>query len=72
MGRMQRAGLAAEEALGEVVPVPEVEIADLWPLDADDTEEVAGRHAESPASRGGTTFPRPWSSARGRFVKRAS
>jgi hypothetical protein len=46
MRRVQRARLAAEEALGEVVRVPQVEVADLWPLDADDAEDMPGRNVE--------------------------
>ena len=33
-------------ALVEVVGVPQVEVADLRPFDADDAEEVPGRHLE--------------------------
>src|SRR4051794_9044962 len=43
---VQRARLAREEALREIVRVPEIEIADLRALDADDAKDVSGRHAE--------------------------
>ena len=43
---MQGAGLAAVEPLAEIVCVPEIEIADLGALDADDPEHVTGRHLE--------------------------
>ena len=46
---MQRAGLAAEEAFGKIGGVPEVQVADLWPLDADDAEEMPGRNVEGSA-----------------------
>ena len=46
MGGVQRARLAAEEAFGEVVGVPQVEVADLRAFDADDPEEVTGRDLE--------------------------
>ena len=48
MGGVQRARLAAEEALGQVVGVPQVQVADLRTLDADDPEEVTGRDLEGP------------------------
>src|SRR3954467_1596002 len=43
---VQRARLAREEALREIVRVPEIEIADLRALDADDAKDVSGRRAE--------------------------
>ena len=49
MGRVQGAGLAAEEAFGQVAPVPEIEVAGLWALAANDAKEVARRHGEGPA-----------------------
>jgi hypothetical protein len=42
MRAMERPRLAAEEALGKIVRVPEIEIADLRAFDADDTDELAG------------------------------
>ena len=47
VGAVQRAGLAGEEALGEVGGVPEVEIAGLRAVGAGDAEEVAGGDAEA-------------------------
>ena len=44
--RVQRARLAAEEALAEIVVAPQVEIADLRPLDADDAKEMTLGNAE--------------------------
>ena len=44
--RVQGARLAAEEALGKVSGAPQVEIADLRSLDADNAEEGAGRDIE--------------------------
>src|SRR5215469_2555223 len=46
MGRVQSPRLAAVEALSQVMPVPEVEVADLRALDAHNTEEVSCRHLE--------------------------
>ena len=46
MRSMERPRLAAEEALGEIVRVPEIEIADLGAFDADDAKELAARHAK--------------------------
>ena len=46
MGRVQRAGLAGEEAFAKVVRVPQVQIADLRALDADNAKQMPGRHAE--------------------------
>src|SRR5262245_29430537 len=46
MGGVQRAGLAAEEALPEIVRVPQIEIADLRAFYADDAEEMAGGNFE--------------------------
>ena len=46
MRRVQRPRLAAEEALGEIGGVPQVEVADLRALDADDAEEMPGRNVE--------------------------
>src|SRR5450631_325273 len=48
VGGMQRARLAAEEALGEIVRVPEIEVADLGAFETDDAEELATRHAKGP------------------------
>jgi muconolactone delta-isomerase len=42
------ARLAREEALGEIVRVPEIEIADLGTFDADDPKELSTQHPESP------------------------
>lgn len=36
------------EALGEIVRVPEIEIADLGTFDADDPKELSTQHPESP------------------------
>lgn len=44
---MERAGLAAEEALGQIDGVPQIEVADLWALDADDAKDVPRRRIES-------------------------
>ena len=46
MRAMERTRLAAEETLGEIVRVPEIEIANLRTFDADDAEELAARHAK--------------------------
>ena len=46
MRRMQRARLAAEEMLRQVVLVPQVEVADLGTLDAHDANEMARGHSE--------------------------
>src|ERR1044072_3335559 len=46
MRGVQRARLAGEEALRKIVRTPQVEIADLRTLDADDPEDVTGRHFE--------------------------
>src|ERR1700694_5138773 len=46
MRGVQRPGFAAVEALRQIVGIPQIEIADLRPLHADDPEEMAGRHAE--------------------------
>ena len=46
MGCVQRARFAGEEALAEVVCIPQVQIADLRSLDADDSKQMAGRHLE--------------------------
>ena len=43
---MQSPGLAALEALGQVMRIPEVEVPDLWALDAQNAEEVPCRHLE--------------------------
>src|SRR5688572_143625 len=40
------ARLAAEEALGEIGGVPQVEVTDLRPFDADDAEEMSRWHPE--------------------------
>src|SRR6516164_2158258 len=46
MRRVQSPRLATIEALGQVMRVPEVEVADLWALDAHNAEEVSRRHLE--------------------------
>ena len=46
MRAVQRPRLAAEEALGEIVRIPEIEVADLRAFDADDAEELPARHAK--------------------------
>ena len=46
--RVQRPRLAAEEALRQVVRVPQVKVADLRAFDADDAEELSRGHAECP------------------------
>ena len=46
MGRVERAGLAAEEALGEICRAPQVEVADLRALDAENAEKMPGRNVE--------------------------
>ena len=43
---VERARLAAEEALGEIGGVPQVEVADLRPLDAENPKKMAGRNVE--------------------------
>src|SRR6516162_4849664 len=52
MCRMQSPRLATVEALGQVMRVPEVEIADLRALDTDYTEEVSRPHLECPGIPG--------------------
>jgi len=47
VGGMQRARLAAEEAFGQIAGVPEVEVADLRPLDADDAKEMPLGHPKA-------------------------
>src|SRR6202042_1474206 len=44
--RIEGARLAAEEALGEIGGVPQVEVADLRALDADDAEKMPGGNVE--------------------------
>jgi hypothetical protein len=41
VGRVERSCLAAEEALGEIVRVPKIEVADLRAFDTDNPEELA-------------------------------
>ena len=48
MRAVERACLAGEKALVEVVRRPEVEVADLRPLDRNDAEERASRNLEAP------------------------
>ncbi len=48
MGRVERARLAAEEPLGEICCAPQIEVADLRPLDADDAEKMSGLDVERP------------------------
>jgi hypothetical protein len=45
---MQRACLAAEETLGQIVRIPKVEITDLRAIDADDAENMPGGDYEGP------------------------
>ena len=52
MRRMKRPRLAAKEALGEIGGVPQIEVADLRALDADDAEKMPGRNVER--------APLPW------------
>src|SRR4051812_23732036 len=47
MRGMQRPGLAAVEMLRQIVCIPQIEIADLRTLDADDSEEMTGRYAKN-------------------------
>src|ERR1700686_1247124 len=47
MRGMQRPGLAAVEALGKIFSVPEIEVGDLWSVNADDPEEMSCRDRES-------------------------
>jgi hypothetical protein len=54
MGRIERSRFAAEEALGEIGGVPQVEVSDLRALDADNAEEMPGWDVECGPSRGGT------------------
>src|SRR5215472_11428088 len=46
MCRMQSPRLAAVEALGQVMRIPEVEVSDLRTLDTDNAEEVTCRDLE--------------------------
>src|ERR1700758_204937 len=46
MCRVQSPRLATVEVLTQVMRVPEVEVPDLWALDAHNAEEVACRHLE--------------------------
>src|SRR5215472_18506125 len=46
MCRVQSPRLATIEAFSQVMRVPEVEVPDLRALDADNAEEVPGRHLE--------------------------
>src|SRR5690242_18533163 len=46
MGAVEGPRLGTPEALSEIARVPEIEIADLRPLDADDAEKVSRRHFE--------------------------
>src|SRR5438067_5595052 len=46
MCRVQSPRLAAVEALGQVMRIPQVEVPDLRALDADNAEERSGRHLE--------------------------
>src|SRR5215472_6158941 len=46
MCRVQSSHLAAAEALSQIMRVPEVEVADLRTLDAQNMEEVSRRHLE--------------------------
>src|SRR5438477_12773960 len=46
MCRVKSPRLATVEALSQVMRVPEVEVADLRALDADNAEEVSCRHLE--------------------------
>jgi len=41
VGRVERSRLAAEEALGKIVRVPKIEVADLGAFDTDNPEELA-------------------------------
>ena len=49
MRRIKRARLAAEEALGKVGGIEEVEVADLGAVDADNPKETARWNVERPA-----------------------
>jgi hypothetical protein len=46
MRRVKRTRLAAEEALRKIGCVPQIQVADLRPLDADDAKEMAGWYVE--------------------------
>ena len=52
MCRVQSSRLATVEALSQIMRVPEVEVPDLWTLDAHNAEEMPRRHLERPG------FPR--------------
>ena len=57
MGSVKCPGLAGKEPLRQVVGVPQVQVADLRPLDRTDPEEVASRHPERPRiARGNRHF----------------
>ena len=45
---IERPRLAAEEALGEIRGVPQIEVADLRAFDADDAEKMPGGYVKSP------------------------
>src|SRR5207237_10798812 len=46
MGRVQRAGLAGEKAFGKIARIPQVEIADLRAVDADNAKQMPGGDLE--------------------------
>ena len=43
---IKRPRLAAEEPFGEIARAPQIEVADLRPLDADDAKEMPRRNVE--------------------------
>ena len=43
---IERARLAAEEPFGEITRAPQIEVADLRPLNADDAKEMPRRNVE--------------------------
>jgi|GEM_PF-5843161 len=46
---MKGAGLAAEKTLGQIMRVPEIEVANLWTINADNAEEMPLRHLKGAA-----------------------
>ena len=42
MGSMQRTGLTRIEPLLQIIPVPQIQIANLWSLDRSDAKEMTG------------------------------
>src|SRR5690242_1409843 len=53
MGAVERPRLGAPEALGKVARIPEIKIANLRSLDADNAEKVSRWHIEGATIAGG-------------------